>query len=130
MKLHITFIVVIGVVSAFYGCASHELQFRISGANIMSQSDMEQLFYAERTVRFSIPGGFANVRYYPDGRQEIEWDNGKDAGRFRIENEEFCSTWERLRNGAESCLKVYKVSEYEFEFMSSDGAIVAIMHLK
>jgi hypothetical protein len=130
MKLNITFIVVIGVFSAFYGCASHELQFRISGAHIMSQSDMEQLFYAERTVRFSFPGGLATVRYHPDGRQEIEWDNGKDAGRFRIENEEFCSTWERLRNGAESCLKVYKVSEYEFEFMSSDGAIVATMHLK
>jgi hypothetical protein len=130
MKRNITFIVVIGVVSAFYGCASHEPQFRISGANIMSQSDMEQLFYAERTVRFSIPGGFATVRYYPDGRQEIEWDNGKDTGRFRIENEEFCSTWERLRNGAESCLKVYKVSEDEYEFMSSDGAIVATMHLK
>ena len=130
MKRYITFIVVIGVVFVFYSCASHEPRFRILNAKILNKSDMEQLFYAERTVKFSIPGGFATVRYYPDGRQEIEWDNGKDAGRFRIENGEFCSTWERLRNGVESCLKVYKVSEYEFEFMSSDGAIVAKMHLK
>ena len=51
MKRNITFIVVIGVVSAFYSCASHEPRFRIPGTKILSQSDMEQLFYAERTVK-------------------------------------------------------------------------------
>jgi hypothetical protein len=119
-----------GVVFALHGCASHELRLRIAGDKILNQGELEQLFYAERTVRFSSSSGSATVKYHPDGRQEIEWENGKDIGHFRIESEEFCSTWARLRHGAESCSKVYRITEEEYEFISSDGSLSAIMHLK
>jgi hypothetical protein len=130
MKKYMAFIVVIGVVFALHGCTAYELQLRISGAKMLNQSDLEQLFYADRTVKFSIPSGLATVRYYPDGRQEIEWDNGQDTGHFRIENDEFCSTWRRLRNSAESCSKIYRVSEEKYEFISNDGTLAATMYLK
>jgi hypothetical protein len=130
MKRRLFIIVVIGTLIAFYGCASYELQLRLSGAKRLNQSELEHLFYAERTVEFSSSSGRASVRYFSDGRQKIDWDNGNDKGNFRINNEEFCSTWTKLRKGAESCSKIYKISENEYEFIGSDGASAAIMRLK
>jgi hypothetical protein len=130
MRKHMGVMVVIGVILASYGCSFHELQLKAAGATILDQSDLEQLFYADRTVQFEIPGGLATVKYYPDGRQEIGWDKGQDTGQFRIDNGQFCSTWKRLRNGAESCSKVYRVSEVKYEFISNDGDLAATMYLK
>jgi hypothetical protein len=56
--------------------------------------------------------------------------NGNDKGHFRINNEEFCSTWTRLRYGAESCSKIKKISENEFEFINRDEDPHTIMRLK
>jgi hypothetical protein len=130
MKKRPLFFLILGVVVACYGCSSHELQLRFSGATSLNQSELEQLFYADRNVDFSSSSGGASVRYFPDGRQEIEWSSGKDSGTFRIENEEFCSTWSRLRNGAESCSKIYKISETVYEFIGSDGTSAGIMQIK
>jgi hypothetical protein len=112
------------------GCSSHEMQLRMSGARMLSQSELENLFHAEKTVEFPILGQVAIVDYYPDGRQFIHWDNGTDTGTFRIENDWFCSTWSRLRNGEERCSRIYKISETEYEFVGSDGTSAAIMRLK
>lgn len=128
MKNHMPFIIAVGVVLALNGC-SHEQQLLMSGAKILNHAELEQLFYTSRMVKFSSLNGSATVKYYPDGLQEIEWDNGKDTGRFRIEDGEFCSTWKNLRKGAESCLKAYKVSENGYELIDSDGALAATMHL-
>jgi hypothetical protein len=123
-------IFVIGTIIAFYGCTSHEIQLRLSGAELLNQSELEQLFYAERTAEFSSSSGNATVTYFPDRRQEISWASGNDKGNFRIQNEEFCSTWTKLRNGAESCSRIYRISENEYEFIGSDGTSVAIMRVK
>jgi len=130
MKKRMACMALMGVVFSFYGCASHELRLAMSGDQLLNQGELEQLFYAERTVRFSSSSVSATVTYHPDGRQDIEWDNGKDTGHFRIENAEFCSTWARLRHGAESCSTVYRINEEAYEFISSDGSLAATMHLK
>jgi hypothetical protein len=75
-------------------------------------------------------GKVATVDYFPDGRQIIDWGSGNDTGTFRINEDEFCSTWSRLRNGEESCSTIYKISETEYEFIGSDGTSAAIMRLK
>ena len=115
---------------ALQGCVSHELQLKMSGVRMLNQGELEELFYADRVVEFSSPSGSATVTYHPDGRQEIEWNSGKDSGTFRIENEEFCSTWSRLRNGLESCSRVYRIDLKEYEFISPDGTFAASMQLK
>jgi hypothetical protein len=130
MKMPAPLMFVLGIAISFSGCSSHEVQLRLSGARMLSQSELETLFHAERTVEFPILGQVATVYYYPDGRQVIHWDNGTDSGTFRIKNEWFCSTWSRLRNGEESCSKIYKISETEYEFVGSDGTSAAIMRLK
>ena len=130
MKKPVMFALAVGILIALPGCASHELQLKLSGARMLDQGELEQLFYAERVVEFSSPSGSATVTYHPDGRQDIEWNNGRDSGTFRIENEEFCSTWTRLRNGLESCSKVYRIDATEYEFISPDGTFAASMRLK
>lgn len=130
MKKPVTFTLAVGILIGLLGCVSHELQLKLSGARMLNQRELEQLFYADRVVEFSSPSGSATVTYHPDGRQDIEWNNGKDSGTFRIGNDEFCSTWTRLRNGQESCSKVYRIDATEYEFISPDGVYAASMHLK
>ncbi len=131
MKKRISFLIALGAVMVLYGCASRELQLKLSGFRMLKQTELEQLFYAERTAEFSSPNGNATVMYFPDGRQEITWgSSGNDQGTFRIKDDQFCSTWTRLRNGAESCSTIYQVSGTEYEFISGDGTSAAVMRLK
>jgi hypothetical protein len=130
MKKRVPLMFALGVFVACWGCSSPELQLRLSGARMLNQSELERLFLAERTVEFPIVGGVAIVDYFPDGRQIIAWGGGNDTGTFRIVKEEFCSTWSRLRNGEESCSKIYQISETEYEFVGSDGTSAAIMRIK
>jgi hypothetical protein len=130
MKKTVRFLIVVGILTVLCGCVTHELQIKMSGARMLNQGELEHLFYVERKVEFSSPDGSAAVTYHPDGRQEIEWNNGKDTGSFRIDNETFCSTWTNLRKGAESCSKIYRINETEYEFISSDGTYAATMHLR
>lgn len=117
-----------GAFIAFCGCA--ELKPNPSGAEILNQTELERLFHTERTVEFLSSGTRVSVTYFPDGRQECDWGSGNDKGTYRINNDEFCSTWTWLRKGAESCSKIYKIGENEFEFRDSNGNSHAIMRLK
>ncbi|MFO7706881.1 MAG: hypothetical protein R6V84_01825 [Desulfobacterales bacterium] len=130
MKKHLPFFLALGVFVSCWGCSLHELHLRRSGAQKLNQSELETLFHAKRTVEFPILGRVATVDYYPDGRQVIDWGSGNDTGTFRINEDEFCSTWSRLRNGEESCSKIYRISETEYEFVGNDGTSAAIMRLK
>ncbi len=130
MKPSIFFVLAMGIALLAGGCSSHELNLRLSGAKMLDQSELEALFYADRSAEFPITGGVATVTYFPDGRQEIDWGSGQDTGRFRIKDEEFCSTWSRLRKSEESCSRIYKISDTEYEFVDSDGTSAAVMRLK
>jgi len=130
MKRRLSFVVAIGAMIAFCGCASQEIQLSPSGAKMLNQTELEQLFHTERTVEFLSSSARVTVIYFPDGQQEIDWGTGNDKGNFRIKNDEFCSTWTKLRKGTESCSKIYKIDENEFEFIGNDGTSHAIMRLK
>jgi hypothetical protein len=127
-KQTLSALAIAGAFIVFGGCA--ELQTNLSDARILNQRELERLFQTERTVEFLSSGLRVAVTYYPDGRQECDWGSGNDKGTYRINNDEFCSTWTWLRKGVESCSKIYKRGENEFEFRSSDGISHAIMRLK
>lgn len=117
-----------GAVIVFCGCA--ELQPSTFGDKRLNQNELERLFHTERTVEFLSSGTRVSVTYFSDGRQECSWGSENDKGTYRIDNDEFCSTWTRLRKGVESCSRVYKISDTEFEFRSADGTPHAVMRLK
>ncbi len=130
MKPPMFFVIAMGIAVLVCGCSAREVNLKLSGAKMLSQSELEALFHADRTAEFPITGGVATVTYFPDGRQEIDWGGGKDTGSFQIKGEEFCSTWSRLRKGEESCSKIYKINDTEYEFVGSDGTTAAVMRLK
>ncbi len=117
-----------GAIIVFCGCA--EIQPDPSRSKRLNQTEIELLFQTERAAEFLSSGTRVAVTYFPDRRQECDWGFGNDKGTYRINNDEFCSTWTWLRKGAESCSKIYKIGENEFEFRSSDGVVHAIMRLK
>lgn len=117
-----------GTVIAFCGCA--ELQQSTSEDKRLTQIELERLFQTDRNVEYFSSYTRVAVKYFSDGRQECTWDSGNDKGTYRINNDEFCSTWTWLRKGAESCSKVYKISDTEFEFRSADGTPHAVMRLE
>lgn len=121
-------LIVTGAITAFYGCA--ELQLSTSEYKRLNQNELERLFQVDRNAEFSSSTTRVSVKYFSDGRQECTWDSGNDKGTYRINNDEFCSTWTWLRKGAESCSEIYKISDTEFEFRSSDGTPHAVMRLK
>ena len=94
------------------------------------QAELERLFYTDRRVEFVSPEGSAVVTYSRGGDQQIEWAGGMDSGTFQIRRDQFCSRWKTLRNGAESCTRVFRVSETEYELVGDDGVYAATMILR
>jgi hypothetical protein len=94
------------------------------------QADLERLFHTDRRVEFVSPEGSAVVTYSRGGDQQIEWAGGTDSGTFQIRRDQFCSRWKTLRNGAESCTRVFRVSETEYELVGDDGVYAATMILR
>jgi hypothetical protein len=122
---------VVGMVAGLtVGCTLPGMPEAQPGRRMLWQSELERLFQTDRTVEFVSPEGSAVVTYSRAGDQGIEWANGKDTGTFQIRNDHFCSRWKTLRNGAESCTRVFKISETEYELVGDDGVYAATMNLK
>ena len=122
--------VLAGVLSGLLGCALPEARQGYSDPRMLWQAELERLFHADRRVEFRSPEGSAVVTYSRAGEQRIEWAGGTDSGTFQVRQDRFCSRWKTLRNGAESCTRVYQISETEYELVGDDGVYAATMVLK
>ncbi len=100
------------------------------GRRMLWQPELERLFLADRRVEFVSPEGSAVVTYSASGEQRIEWPGGTDTGTFVIRDDHFCSRWKTLRNGVETCTRVYRISDVEYELTDDNGAYAATMRLK
>jgi hypothetical protein len=120
----------VGALSGILGCTLPEARDTQSGRRMLWQPELERLFHSDRQVEFLSPEGAAVVTYSRSGEQQIEWAGGKDSGTFQIRNDHFCSRWKTLRSGTESCTRVFKVSETEYELVGDDGVYAATMVLK
>jgi len=121
---------ILGMLPALAGCAMPGAREAQPGRRMLWQSQLEQLFQADRTVEFESPDGSAVVTYSRSGEQTIVWVNGRDTGTFEIRNDHFCSRWKTLRNGAENCTRVFKISATEYELVGDDGSYAATMRVK
>jgi hypothetical protein len=130
LKHVVVAMVAVGVFAGLAGCTLPAAREAHSERRMLWQSELERLFHADRTAEFLSPEGAAVVTYSRSGDQQIEWAGGKDSGTFQIRQDHFCSRWKSLRNGAESCTRVYKVSETEYELVGDDGVYAATMILK
>lgn len=100
------------------------------GRRMLRQPELERLFLADRRVEFVSPEGSAVVTYSGSGEQRIEWAGGTDTGTVVIRDDHFCSRWKTLRNGAENCTRVYRITDVEYELTDDNGAYAATMRVK
>ena len=124
MKRSIAFISAVGILVALFGCAPHEQQLQKASIKMLSHGELEQLFRSDRIVKTTTSMGTYNVKYYSDGRQEVDYGRGIDTGNFRIQENQFCSSWKTRRSGEEECTKFYMVGENKYELIRKDGSLV------
>jgi hypothetical protein len=124
MEKFIALTVAVAILFALFGCTPHEQQLQQQGIKILSQGEFEQLFRTDRTAKTTTSMGTYIVKYYSDGRQEVDYGRGIDTGNFRIQGNQFCSSWKTRRGGEEECTKFYKVGEKSYELIRKDGSLV------
>jgi hypothetical protein len=124
MKKSIVVIAAAGILFFLFGCTPHEQQLQQKNIKMLSQGELEQIFRADRTAKTTLPMGTYVVKYYSDGRQEVDYGRGLDTGKFRIQGNQFCSSWKMRRAGEEECTKFYKVGENSYELIRKDGSLV------
>lgn len=91
-------------------------QQALSGAEIRS-------LIQGKTYRWEAPNGMGGtISVFADGAQQMTTnipDVPTDTGSWRISGNELCSTWQRIRNGAESCQTLTRTGERTY--VSSTG---------
>ena len=125
--LIVTLLFTFGFILALQGCVVHEKKLQESGATLLSQSDLEQLFSVKHNAQFTTSQGYSvTVTYYPDGTQEYEGDTGK----YRIKSGQMCSKWQGLRGGRENCYRLYKTGENNYDWVNLNGSYDSSMSIK
>jgi len=124
-------LVIIGFIFTLQSCGVYEKKLQESGAKLLSQNELVQLFNSPQTARFVTPKGYTGtLRYFPNGKQTVEYSDGNDEGKYRIENGMLCSKWKEIRNGREKCVKIYKVGDKKYEGVTADGSRDATLIFK
>lgn len=118
------------ILLSLFACARHEQQLQEKGIKVLKQSELEQLFKTERTATTTVPNGTFTVKYYPDGRQEVSYAQGTDTGNYRIQDDKFCSRWQKSRGGQEACCRFYKIGENKYEMVTNDGYFLGTIDFK
>ncbi len=124
-------LLIIGFVFALQSCGVYEKKLQESGAKLLSQNELVQMFSSSQTASFVTPKGYTGtLHYFPNGKQTVEYSEGNDEGEYRIENGMLCSKWKEIRNGREKCVKIYKVGDKKYEGVTTDGAQDATLIFK
>ncbi len=108
--------------TALMSCAANEKKLQESGAKLLNQQDLIEIFSIKRIASVTFKSGDAVIYYFPDGTQRVAWKGGIDEGKYRIENGQFCSKWKRIRKGKEKCYRVYRSGDNEFTWVKLDGS--------
>ena len=116
--------------TAIYSCAINEKNLKDTGAKLLGQQELFEIFKQDRVVSLSTKSGSADGYYFSDGTQEIKWPGGGDVGRYRIKNGQFCSKWNTTYNGKERCYRIYQTKENEYIWVKLDGSFDTKMIMK
>lgn len=122
MKKAMTLLTVSLFVLTVLSCAISEKTLKESGAAVLNQQQLMELFSQERVVKLSSRSGSVNGYYFPDGTQKMLWPGGGDEGRYEINNGQFCSKWKATRSGKEECYRIYHTEGHEYIWVKLDGS--------
>jgi len=117
-------------VSTFLSCAISEINLKETGAKLLGQQELIELFSQDRVATLSSSSGAVEKHYLPDGTQKMIWPGGGDEGRYEIENGQFCSKWKEMRAGEEECYRIYLTEDSEYIWVKLDGSYDSKMIMK
>ena len=106
------------------GCAVSEKSLVEKGATPLSGAQIQQL---------NSPGAVANwrnqegrsgtVAYLAEGKVEIKSGTFSDVGSLRYTENGVCSKYTTVRNGAETCFKMYKTGPNSYATVNQNGEV-------
>ena len=88
----------------------------------LNHDELEQLFRTNRTASYEAAGETVRLKFYPDGTQVLHYSRGTDRGIFRIDDNQYCSSWRRIRSGREVCARFYKIGDAMYNLINDDGS--------
>jgi hypothetical protein len=117
------------ILICFLACASHEAKIQESGAKILSQSDLENMFSKE--IKFRWVGSKTNgiTIYKPDGTAEAEGRGFTNTGQYWIEDGQYCSKWDKYRTSVK-CWRWYQINDKKYHQVDSNGKLVVKMYIE
>lgn len=103
------------------GCASQRAPYSEPEGTLMTNSDLATLFSQPGQAEFANSRGISVVSYAPDGTQTLKKGSFSDVGTYRIDGNQLCSKWKKIRNGAEECSTLYRTGAKEYRVASQTG---------
>ena len=79
--------------------------------------------FPAQTISFKGARASGTVTHHTDGRVEIKWGSETDTGIYSIRDGNFCSKYTKIRDGEESCVKIYKVGDNKYKSFKQDGTL-------
>ena len=122
MKNILTVMMLTFFVFTILSCAISEKNLKESGAELLSQQELIEIFSQNRVVSLSSGSGPVEGHYFADGTQKMSWPGGVDIGKYEIRNGQFCSKWNVTRAGIEECYRIYNTKSNEYIWVKLDGS--------
>jgi hypothetical protein len=129
MKRFTFFVVSLSILICIVACASHEAKIQESGAKLLSQSDLENMFSEEITFRWTTSKSSGITNYRPDGTADAEGTGFTNTGKYYIENGQYCSKWDKYRTNVK-CWRWYQINDKEYHQVDSNGQLAAKMYVE
>jgi len=127
--------------TAYWELASYELKeftgsfvrnwlseqfLRAKGLRPLTQQQLEERYARRVDARFESPRtARGTLSVMPDGSVRVR-GTLEDIGTWRIKDGRFCTSYSKLRQGAESCFTLFRTGDWEFSYFQQDSPITGV----
>lgn len=86
----------------------------------------------ERTFSWTGIGFAGELTLKPDETASLRVDgHGADEGRWKLQGDSICTTWQKAAQGKTKCAKIYRQLDGSYQIVStSTGVMIGAMRLK
>ena len=103
-----------------------------NGGELQTEDILKQSLKIERTFSWTGIGFAGELTLRPDETASLSVDGqGSDEGRWQLQGDSICTTWQRAAQGQKKCAKIYRQLDGSYQIVSkSTGVVIGAMRLK
>jgi len=103
-----------------------------NNGELQTEDILEQSLKVERTFSWTGIGFAGELTLTPDKTASLTVDGqGSDEGRWQLQGDSICATWQKAAQGKTKCAKIYRQLDGSYQIVStSTGVAVGLMNLK